>query len=321
MVRDGHNVRVLARPTSDLSCLEGLPVTHVIGDVTDPERVRLAVRDRDWVVHAAADLSCEEENHERQALVNVEGTRQLARACRAEAVNRLLHVSSVAAVGISPDPQLPANEEFPFNLHNSGLNYHVSKWRAEKAVLGEVERGLDACIVNPATICGPARRGYRTLSVVERIRSHWVIPYSPGGLCAVHVADVVEGILLALQFGRTGERYILGGENVSFRQIGEIVSRQMLISRFLVPVPATVAEWVGKARNWLRTIFGLGSIPVYNQQFCNQFYDSTKAGLDLGYQTRPFVAIVEEIFSYPYLSRNGTKTKRCADRKELFAAK
>src|SRR5215469_9974853 len=86
MVRDGHNVRVLARPTSDLSCLEGFPVTQVIGDITDPERVRLAVRDREWVVHAAADLNCQKENHERQMQVNVAGTRQLAQACRTEGV-------------------------------------------------------------------------------------------------------------------------------------------------------------------------------------------------------------------------------------------
>jgi dihydroflavonol-4-reductase len=269
------------------------------------------------VVHAAADLNYQKQNRDRQAQVNVEGTRHVARACRAEGLRRFLHVSSVAAIGISPDPQRPANEKFPFNLRHSGLTYYVSKQRAEEEVLSEVERGLDACIVNPATLCGPAHTGYRILPAFERTLNHWVIPYSSGGLCGVHVADVVQGILLALQRGRTGERYILGGENVSFRQIGEIVCRQLLGTRILVPVPATVAAGLGKVRNRFRSIFGLDAVPVYDRHLCYQFYDSTKAGLELGYQARPFRAIVEEMLSYARLSARAT-ANRGADRNDIL---
>src|SRR5262249_14284828 len=152
MVADGQEVRILVRPTSKLAVLDGLPVQQVIGDITDPASVRLAVRERDWVVHAAATLSYSSRDQPLHANGNVKGTHYLAEACRLEGVRRLVHVSSVAAIGIPADPQHPAAEDFPFNLETSGLSYHLSKQRAEAMVMGEVARGLNAVVVNPASI-------------------------------------------------------------------------------------------------------------------------------------------------------------------------
>ena len=127
LVTDGHWVRILARPTSSLATLEGLRVERIFGDVTDGESVRRAVQGQEWVIHAAANLNYWERDEAVQTRVNVDGTRYVAQACRVEGVKRLVHVSSVAAIGIPTDPARPAGEEFPFNLADSGLGYQIHK--------------------------------------------------------------------------------------------------------------------------------------------------------------------------------------------------
>lgn len=298
MAEEGHDVRILCRVTSNLTTLEGLPVERVTGDVTDPDSVRRAVRGREWVVHAAANLSYWGRDQTAQMQVNVGGTRHVAQACRLEGVARLVHISSVAAIGIPTDPQRPANEDFPFNLESSGLTYHLSKRRAEEAIIAEVLNGLEAVIVNPAMLLGPTQGSYRGLRQIEKIMRHWLIPYVPGGLCIVHVSDAVHGIILALQQGHTGERYILGGDNVSFLSLSEMVYRHLALTRLLIPVPAVLVERVGRARNSLGRLLRMRPLPIYDRRFCYQFYDSTKAKVQFGYNPRPLLSIIEECVAH-----------------------
>lgn len=294
MVVEGHDVRILARSSSDNTTLEGLSLDRVIGDITDPESVRTAVQDREWVIHAAADLNDRRWNQSWQIKVNVEGTRNIAQACRAEGVRRLLHVSSVAAIGIPTSPQHPANEEFPFNLEHTGLTYHLTKRQAEKEVMTEVARGLDAIIVNPADVKGPHGTQYRGAEIVRAVRRAPVVPYFSGGICVVHVQDVVEGILAALLQGATGQRYILGGENLTFRALAERAAKTMGLGRRFIPVPRMVTgpaamilePWglLWNHRPWIR----------YTIASRFQFYDFSKACMALGYAPRDFSAILDE---------------------------
>jgi dihydroflavonol-4-reductase len=228
--------------------------------------------------------------------INVDGTRQIVKACRLCGVRRLLHVSSVAAVGIPEDSQ-PANEEFPFNLERSGLTYHLSKRQAENEVRAGVAQGLDAVIVNPSSLFGPYRSAYRGGEMIWKTRRPWVTPYFVGGLCVVHVEDVVMGIVAALKKGRTGERYILGGENLTFRAAAERATAAMHLHRLAVPVPplltrllAAVSEPWSRWRN-RRPRF------THMISYCSQrymFYDSSKARRELGYEPRNFDAILQE---------------------------
>lgn len=293
MVTDRHDVRILVRPTSGLARLEGLRVTPVLGDVTDAESVRLAVRDRDWVVHAAGDLNYWRQNPSGQMKVNVEGTRNVAQACRAEGVSRMLHVSSVAAVGIPTSAQQPANEDFQFNLQNSGLTYHMSKRRAEDVVMSEVARGLNAVVVNPASVSGPDR----IAGLIRSVRRSPVVPCFSGGNCVVHVADVVEGIIAALELGRAGHRYILGGENLTFRAMGEKAARALNLSRRFVLMPPVLTGLAAAVfEPWARWRNRPPKF-AYMIHYCANrfmFYDSGKARRELNYQPRDFDAILRE---------------------------
>ena len=297
LVAEGLEVRVLCRPTSPPAALAGVCVERVLGDVTDQSSVMRAVRDRDCVIHAAASLSYWGRDAAWQQQVNVEGTRHVVHACLRNGVKRLLHVSSVAAVGIPDDPTRPANEDLPFNLQDTGLSYHLSKRQAEEVVLDGAAQGLDAVIVNPASIFGPYGSCYRGAEMFCKARRTWLLPYFTGGLCAVHVQDVVEGTVAALWRGKSGRRYILGGENLSHRALVERAAGALNLRRRFVPVPALVTRlaadvlepW-GRWRNVRPRI-------TYLTHYCASryhYYDSTRARTELGYRPRNFEAILQE---------------------------
>jgi dihydroflavonol-4-reductase len=275
-------------------------VERVPGDVTDLTSIERAVQDQDCVIHAAASLSYWGGDAARQRQVNVDGTRHVMRACLRQGVRRLLHVSSVAAVGIPDDPAKPATEEFPFNLQGSELCYHLSKRQAEEVVREEARQGLDAVIVNPASIFGPYGSRYRGAEMLRKVRQTWLVPYFTGGLCAVHVHDVVDGIVEALGRGKAGQRYILGGENLSYRDLVARTARAMGLRRCSVPVPtlltglaANVLEPWGRWRNVRPRM-------THVIHYCasrHHYYDSTKAQRELGYAPRDFEAILQECLS------------------------
>ncbi len=297
MVAEGHEVRILSRETSNLQILEGLPIERITGDITDPRHVELAVKDQEWVIHAAANLSYWKRDQAWQTRVNVEGTRYIAQACRKEGVKRLIHVSSVAAIGIPTDPRYPANEDFSFNLEGSGLIYHLSKRRAEEEVMAEVTRGLDAVIVNPASIFGPYGFRYRGAEMMRKVRLTRLVPYFTGGICVVHVQDVIEGIFAALERGVPGCRYILGGENLTYQALVKRTARAMNLRRRFIPIPplitglaAMILEPWGRLRNRRPRITYI----IHYLASRYHFYDSSKARRTLGYTPRDFGAILDE---------------------------
>ena len=294
MVDDGHTVRVLVRPTSSCAALDGLPVERVLGDVTNFHSMKGAVCNQECVIHAAASLTGDEALHQK---INVEGTRYVARACRNEGIKRLVHVSSVAAIGIPDDPSRPADENFRFNLNDSGLSYHLSKRRAEEEVMAEVEKGLDAVIVNPASIKGPHGRHYFGAEISRTVRRTRVVPYFTGGICVVHVEDVVNGINAALARGVIGERYILGGENLSFKDIGKKTASALNLRRRFIPLPSLITGVAASVLDPLSRLRGRQPWITYTTHYCAcryQFFDSGKARRNLGYAPRDFEAILEE---------------------------
>ena len=293
MLTEGYQVRILCRGTSNLAAVATLRLEKTLGDVTDAESVRAAMKGCQYVIHAAAKVGHQPRARQEQMRINVEGARNAAQAARTQGVARLMYVSSVAAIGIPTDAQV-ADEDFPFNVENTALTYHISKHRGEQEILTEVQRGLDAIIVNPALICGATAGGYQVPQAMQRALANRIIPYSPGGQCLVHVEDVLDGILLALRKGQRGNRYILGGSNVSFRDMSNAVREQLHLSRLLIPMPGLLAEYKAKSANLFRRILGVDLGPGYDRRFCHQFYSSKKAERDLGYEPRDFASITEE---------------------------
>lgn len=298
LVEAGHRVTVFHRPSSDMSVLRGVDVRESIGDLSEEPSVKRAVRDHEVVIHAASDLVRWPHRERVHYQINVEGTRAIIAGCREAGVRRLVHVSSVATIGISPNPRDPANETFPFNLERSSLSYHLSKKQAEDEVLRAVSEGLGAVVVNPSSICGPHGRNFRGSEVFTTVLRSKIVPYFVGGRNVVHVDDVVEGIVAALARGRAGERYILGGENLTLRRMAEIAADGLgLPGRVFVPVPPIITGAAALLFEALGAV--TGRAPRINRELHYLagrflFYDSGKAAAELDYRARSYRAIAED---------------------------
>ncbi|MGH7862287.1 MAG: NAD-dependent epimerase/dehydratase family protein [Candidatus Dormibacteraceae bacterium] len=309
-VRDGHEVTALVRPTSDDRAIAELSPRRVHGDVTNPAEVRTAVTGQDAVIHAAANGAYWRQLRAAQARVNVEGSRNVAVACREAGVSRLVQVSSMAAIGIPGRGEGPADETFCFNLAATGLNYHLSKALAEDAVRQEVQRGLDAVIVNPGSIFGPFGRRYRGGEMIAKVRGRRIVPSFVGGRNVVHVDDVVDGIARALERGRSGERYILGGENLSYRRIVELAAARLGEHPIVVPVWPVVTGLLAAAIEPLGALTGRRPFMTYDIHYCsarNQYYCSDKARAELGYSARPFANIVQDYLEWSDRQRTASR--------------
>lgn len=205
----GQRVRVLVR--SDTRALEGLEVERVRGDLTEPEQLRQAVRGCRQVYHAGAFVSLRQADKEKLHQVNVLGTRRLLEAAAEAGVERVVHCSSFGTIGTNPHG--PSDESRTVDPARVAMPYEASKVLAEREVLRAVERGLHVTMVNPSGVVGPW--DYKPSSVGQTILDfcHRKLPaYVPGAFDFVAVSDVVEGLLLAMEKGRPGERYILTGE-------------------------------------------------------------------------------------------------------------
>lgn len=300
LLAEGHDVRAFRRPGSHSTNLENLKVQYAVGDLSNGESVARAVQGCEAVVHSAALLSYASQQADQLMSVNVDGTRVVADACLSQGA-RLVNVSSVAAIGIPPRGSAPATEEFKFNLDASGLAYHISKHRAEEVVEASVAKGLSAATVNPGTIFGPNGPRYRGGEMIDKVRAHSVVPYFTGGICAVHVDDVVTGIIALLGKPASRGRYILGGENVTYRDIVERSAKAMNLRRQFVPLPSAVTAVAAAIEEPIARLKHQRPSLSHGTVYCssrNLFYDSTRARTEFGYDPRGFDEIVKDVLRF-----------------------
>jgi dihydroflavonol-4-reductase len=290
LLQAGHSVRVLARPSSDRTNLAGLEVEIAPGAMEDPKSLADAAAGCRYVFHVAADYRLWVPDPAAMFHANVDGTRSLMAAALDAGVERIVHTSSVATIGLVADGI--ADEDTPSRLADMIGPYKQSKFEAETAVRALVaERGLDAVIVNPSTPAGPRdRRPTPTGRVIlEAARGH-MPGFVDTGLNIVHVDDVAAGHLLAAERGRAGERYILGGENLALAEILAAAAARAgkRPPRLHVPYPvaataAIVAELTARltGREPLTTRDGVRMAKK------KMYFSSAKATRELGYRPRP----------------------------------
>lgn len=225
LVSAGHEVRILRRQTSDTRLIADLPMTHIIGDVRDLQSVERLVEGCEVVFHTAALISFSKKDREQIFAINVGGTQHVLEACWKSGVRRLVFTSSIAAIGRPTHAGEVLDEATPYNWKPHQVSYSESKHQAERLILHAVTQGLDAVIVNPATIAGPGdihRHFGHYLFEIQRGNLPFLVS---GGMCVVDVEDVVEGHIAAAERGKSGERYILGGDNVTFKEIAIEIAR------------------------------------------------------------------------------------------------
>lgn len=308
LVGRGIEVRVLRRSSSSLAALAGLGFETRIGDVLDGvDSLAAAMAGCDWVFHTAA-VSDYWRHRRRQRLyrTNVDGTGNVAAAALRAGVQRFVYTSSIAALGV-PTPGRCLTESDHFNMSPRRFPYGHSKHLAEVELGGAVAAGLPAVTVNPSAVIGP--RDVNRISsamVIEAARGRLGLVAPPGGTNFVSVADVADGHIAAADRGRVGQRYILAGDNLGFRQafatVCDIVGRPgpaLQLPRWTIPVAATA---VGAAR----AVVG-PRLPIdENQMRLSAFEiyaDHTKAQRELGFAPTPFRAAAQA--AYDWYRENG----------------
>ncbi|MFU8877600.1 MAG: hopanoid-associated sugar epimerase [Wenzhouxiangellaceae bacterium] len=287
----GESVRALARPASDTRNLDGLEIERVSGDLADPATLARAVRGCDRLYHVAADYRLWVPDPAAMHRANVDGTVALMRAAAEAGVARIVHTSSVATLGFHRD-RSPADEDTPSDLGQMIGPYKQSKFIAEQRVREMVEReGLPAVIVNPSTPIGPRDlKPTPTGQMVLDAISGRMPAFVDTGLNVVHVDDVATGHLLAMEHGRIGRRYILGGENLYLRDIlfllaeihGHKPPRLRLANGLVLPIAHVAEAWARLSGKPPRlTVTG-----VKLARKC-MFFSSARAERELGYRARP----------------------------------
>lgn len=224
----GYKVRALHRASSSLVALQDLPVERSVGDILNPESLTPAMRGIDLVFHTATQ-SAYVRRPEIVLETTVDGTRNILLAAIESGVRRVVYTSSIAAMGAPPEGEL-LTEQHTFNLPPKRFLYGYAKRQAEIEVLKLAARGLDVVIVNPTIALGPGDVNVISGLLVTEAARGWGFFWLEGGMNTVHIDDVVAGHLAAADKGRTGDRYILGGENLTIREVfttvNEIVGRR-----------------------------------------------------------------------------------------------
>jgi len=286
----GHTVRCTRRAGSKTTLLDGVGVEWAEADLSRPEALARAFDGADVVFHCAAAVSIRKKPTPEMVATNVDGTRHVCAAVRQAGVKRLVHCSSVVAVGLTENGQ-PSTEEAVWNFDRHGLadGYAITKRDAERVVADEVRAGLDAVIVNPTYMFGPYdQRPSSGGMIIEVIRGK-VPGYSSGSNNFVDVRDVTRGMIAAWQRGRAGERYILGGENMPYRDCFRRIAAVAGVKppRFAIPrwIAAPVG-WAGDLQEAFSKRDPLISSNTLAWGYATTFqFDSSKARRELGYTT------------------------------------
>ena len=301
LVQHGEKVRVLLRPSSDTRALAGLPVDRAYGDLREPSSLTPALEGVHVVFHVAADYRLWARNPQEIYDSNVTGTQRLIEAARRAAVQRFVYTSSVATLAVPcgdghGKDDLP-NEETRARLEQMIGHYKRSKYLAEQVVLAAAREGFPAVVVNPTAPVGPGDwKPTPTGRIILDFLKGRMAAYVETGLNLVAVEDVALGHWLAAERGRIGERYMLGGRNMTLREIFTALSP---ISGRPVPrirLPLAVALAAGYADQFAsRLLRREPRIPVDGVRMARHkmFVRSSKAELELGYQAGSVEAALE----------------------------
>jgi dihydroflavonol-4-reductase len=238
---EGAELRLLTRKSSNLANLEGIRGDVVVGDLLAPETLKSAIADCDAVMHVAADYRLWIPNPDEMYKANVDGTRELLRMAREAGVNRVVYTSSVATMHFRTDG-IVINEDTPVSIKDMVGHYKRSKFLAEQEAMKAAEGGQQVMILNPTTPIGPndSKPTPTGRIFVDFLKGKFPA-YMDTGLNLVDVAEVARTHVAALTVGTPGRRYILGGENLTLKQILDKMSAITGIPSPRTKIPFAVA--------------------------------------------------------------------------------
>src|ERR1700736_2496531 len=288
---NGADMRLLVRSSSNPRNIEGLRADRALGDLRDPASIEKAMAGCDVVFHVAADYRLWVREPEQMYRANVEGTRAVLDAARKNHVRRVVYTSSVATMGFTSNGR-PAHEDSTVSLGNMIGHYKRSKFMAEKVALEAGRSGMDVVVVNPSTPVGeqdikPTPTGR---IVVDFLKKKFPA-YVDTGLNLVDVTECARGHLAALEKGRSGERYILGGDNLTLKQILDKLAAITGLPSPKIKVPYVMALATGLVdevvTGWILGREPRATIDAVRMGRKKMFVSSAKAERELGWKRVP----------------------------------
>ncbi|HEY1851883.1 MAG TPA: hopanoid-associated sugar epimerase [Candidatus Binataceae bacterium] len=290
LVARGNHVRAFVRDGADTRALDNVDCEIAIGDVRDLASVERAVRGCDEVYHVAADYRLWVVDEAPMYAANVEGTRNVLDAARRAKVAKIVHTSTVGALGIGADKV--GREDTPVTLEDMVGPYKRSKFLAEQVALEAAREGLPVVIVNPSTPVGTLDyKPTPTGRVIVDFLNRRIPAFMETGLNLACVEDVARGHLLAAERGRNGEKYILGGENLTLEAMLQRLAKLAGMPAVRMKIPYSVAfGFALGAEAVARTITHRApraSLTEVRMARKKMFFDSSKARVALGYEPAP----------------------------------
>ena len=299
LLKKSLDVRALARPGGDRRNIAGLACEVVEGDLTDTSSYKHSLIGCTAVFHVAADYRLWAPDSAAMDRVNIDATRDLFRLATDNGAERIVYTSSVATLGINRD-NTPADEETPSTYHQMIGTYKRSKYLAEEEVRRLVsDEGIPAVIVNPSAPIGPRDlKPTPTGRIIVDAANGKIPAYVDTGLNFVHVEDVAQGHLDAFEKGKVGERYILGGQNMTLIEMLTSICDQVgrkppvikIPHRLLLPV-AHIAETISVFTGKWEPFVTVDSVKMASKKM---YFSSQKAETLLGYKSRPAETAVND---------------------------
>ena len=289
LLQSEYQVTALVRPSSNLGNLQGLAVDIVKGDLNKPN-IWEQMRGCDYLFHVAAHYSLWQKDRELLYFDNIEGTRNILAAAQKAGIKRTVYTSSVAAIGVGKSGEI-VDETYQSPVEKLVGDYKKSKFLAEQVARSAAKKGQDIVIVNPSSPIGALDiKPTPTGDIILRFLRRQMPAYVDTGLNFIDVRDVAWGHLLALEKGRSGDRYILGNQNLSLKQLLEQLSQITNLPAPQISVPS----WIPLTVAWIdeKILSPLGktpTVPIDGVRMAQQpmYYDASKAIRELGLPQSP----------------------------------
>lgn len=272
----------------------------VIGELHDYRKIRKAMRGCDSIIHCAGLVDFDQKNYKQLHFIHVEALRNLIKASKGTKVKRLVYISSHWTIGFSLSQNIVCTESSSLHPDNKIYNpYQQTKFEGEKFLSQNGNLGIKYIIVNPTQIWGVGNKNKQVLRFINKAKTRRLFIVPHGGLNIVHVNDVAQGIFLALKYGKPGERYILSGENITFKSL---VAKFLQIRNkrgVVIELPGSPTRFLTKLiYNMLDKLFPalLAKFHFLNSIVSFKYYSSKKAKSELGYTNSMNInAIIKEI--------------------------
>jgi len=284
LLNRGHKVRVFIETGKKAACLEGLDIEKSSGSILDYDALKAAMSGSDIIIHAAAKTDTWPLRHVNYWKINVEGTRNIINAFKETGAKRLLHIGTANSFGPG-DENDPGDENRPYAAGRYKLDYMSSKYAAQQEILRVVkEDGLDALVLNPTFMLGPYDSKPSSGTMILAVNSGKIPGYPPGGRNFVYVKDVAVAIANAIDMGKKGECYILGNENLTYKEAFLKMAGALNVKAPSVKMPGLLTIIYGALISVASSLFRFTPSVTYALALIStekHFYSSEKAVREL----------------------------------------